>query len=47
MTEPLLLNLLWFWIGMAVVTYIILTKLIVAPFGRHTRADFGPMINNK
>lgn len=34
------------WSVMAVLTYIMLSGFIVAPFGRHTRKDFGPMINN-
>jgi len=34
------------WSILAVLAYIMLTKFIVAPFGRHTRKDFGPMINN-
>jgi steroid 5-alpha reductase family enzyme len=34
------------WSILAVLTYIMLSRFIVAPFGRHTRKDFGPMINN-
>jgi 3-oxo-5-alpha-steroid 4-dehydrogenase 1 len=32
------------WIGIAVITFVAL-QFITAPFGRHTRKDFGPMIN--
>jgi 3-oxo-5-alpha-steroid 4-dehydrogenase 1 len=35
----------WIWMAMALATFILLLK-IVAPFGRHTRSDFGPVINN-
>lgn len=35
------------WIGLALVTFVNLYFLkITAPFGRHTRSDWGPMINN-
>ncbi len=32
------------WIGVAIITFLVL-QFITAPFGRHTRQDFGPMIN--
>lgn len=34
-------------IGIALIIFIVLLKFITAPFGRHTRADFGPQINNR
>ena len=35
------------WIGLAFLTFISLYFMkIKAPFGRHTRTDWGPMINN-
>lgn len=34
------------WSILAVITFFFLTFKTVAPFGRHTRTDFGPMINN-
>jgi len=34
------------WSVLAILTYIMLSRFIVAPFGRHTRKDFGPMMNN-
>jgi len=34
------------WSIIAIMAFIMLTKFIVAPFGRHSRNDFGPMINN-
>lgn len=35
------------WIAIAVITFLSLFfKNITAPFGRHTRSDWGPMINN-
>lgn len=33
------------WITLAVFTFILL-QFVVAPFGRHTRSDWGPMVNN-
>jgi hypothetical protein len=45
--EPAWRNAVLLWIGLAVVTFINLFYLkIRAPFGRHTRDDWGPMINN-
>jgi len=34
------------WSIMAVLTYFMLRYFVVAPFGRHTRKDFGPMMDN-
>ncbi len=36
---------LYCWIGLAIITFPVLLK-ITAPYGRHARQDFGPMINN-
>mgnify|MGYP002397224421 CR=1 FL=1 len=37
--------LVYAWIGVAIITFFALFK-IVAPFGRHTSTKFGPTINN-
>lgn len=34
------------WIGLAVIVFIIL-RFITAPYGRHAKTTWGPMINNK
>ncbi|MEO6169038.1 MAG: hypothetical protein ABIO46_14995, partial [Chitinophagales bacterium] len=34
------------WIGIGLITFIILLK-INAPYGRHTRSSWGPMISNR
>ncbi len=39
-------GMLWVWIAIAVVTFITLF-FIKAPFGRHVRKDFGPLMSNK
>ncbi len=36
----------WIWIAIAVVTFIALLK-ITAPYGRHTKSTWGPLIDNK
>lgn len=36
----------WVWISVAVVTFIALLK-ITAPYGRHTKSTWGPLIGNK
>lgn len=36
----------WTWIAVAVVTFIVLLK-ITAPYGRHTKSTWGPLIDNK
>lgn len=36
----------WTWIAVAVVTFIVLLK-ITAPYGRHTKSTWGPLISNK
>ncbi len=33
------------WTTLAIFTFILL-QFVVAPFGRHTRSDWGPMVNN-
>jgi 3-oxo-5-alpha-steroid 4-dehydrogenase 1 len=44
MSETLFYAIVYIWIFVAIGTYILLQK-IIAPFGRHTRDDFGPTIN--
>ena len=47
MTESIYYN--WFlygWIALGIFTYPFLIFGLTAPFGRHTRDNFGPMINN-
>lgn len=40
-------NLSWLWIFIAVVTFCVLFfAKVIAPFGRHTRTDWGPMLLN-
>jgi len=36
----------WVWIGVAVVTFLVLLK-VTAPYGRHTTGGWGPMISNR
>lgn len=36
----------WIWMVMSIPVFIAL-QFVVAPFGRHTRKNFGPMINNQ
>lgn len=38
--------IVWVWIAISVPVFILL-QFIVAPFGRHTRSNFGPMLNNR
>lgn len=47
MTEFQINCIAWIGIGLAIIIFIVLWKFITAPFGRHTRKDFGPMINNQ
>lgn len=37
--------IVFIWMGLAVFTFILL-QFVTAPFGRHTRTDWGPMVNN-
>jgi 3-oxo-5-alpha-steroid 4-dehydrogenase 1 len=36
----------WIWIGVGVITFFVLLK-IPQPYGRHTKTDWGPMIDNR
>ena len=36
----------WIWIGVAVIIFPILLK-VTPPYGRHSKNNFGPMINNR
>ena len=36
----------WIWIAAALVTFIVLLR-ITAPYGRHTKSSWGPLIDNK
>ena len=36
----------WIWIGTGVITFLVLLK-IPQPYGRHTKSNWGPMINNR
>lgn len=38
--------LVWIWIGFAIILFPVILK-IPAPYGRHSRSNWGPMINNK
>lgn len=39
-------TIIWIWIGVAAATFILLLK-VTAPYGRHTKSNWGPMINNR
>ncbi len=45
-TESLFNALLYIWIGLAIVIFPVLLKIIV-PYGRHTSNSWGPKINNR
>ncbi|MBU2651988.1 MAG: DUF1295 domain-containing protein [Bacteroidetes bacterium] len=38
--------LTWGWIALALLTFLLLLK-VTAPYGRHTKSNWGPMIGNK
>lgn len=42
----LFMLLLYAWMGMAIVTFLLLLK-VKAPYGRHTTTHWGPVINNR
>lgn len=44
MSATVFYSIVWGWIALAIVTFVLL-QFITAPFGRHTRNDFGPTIN--
>ena len=38
--------IIWVWIGVGILTFLLLLK-VTAPYGRHSSAYWGPMINNR
>src|SRR5687768_5603705 len=46
MTKETLYLICYIWLAIAVVVHITMF-FITAPFGRHTKTSWGPMINNK
>ncbi len=45
MTDILFSNLVWIWIAIALILFPVLLK-VTAPYGRHTKKNWGPMIDN-
>lgn len=45
-SEDLFFNLLYIWMGIAIISFPFLLKITV-PYGRHTTNTWGPMINNR
>lgn len=39
-------TIIWIWIGVGVLTFVMLLK-VTAPYGRHTKGNWGPMISNR
>lgn len=46
MTEQLFNQVVWSWIGLAVIVFFVNIK-IIAPYGRHASKNWGPLINSK
>jgi 3-oxo-5-alpha-steroid 4-dehydrogenase 1 len=46
MSYELFRNLIFIWLGLGLVTFLVLLK-ITAPYGRHTTSKWGPQINNR
>ena len=46
MSEVVFNQLIWGWIIVAVLTMILLL-FVTAPYGRHTKSNWGPMISNR
>ncbi|MEA3477631.1 MAG: DUF1295 domain-containing protein [Bacteroidota bacterium] len=39
-------TIIWIWIGIAIMTFTLLLK-VTAPYGRHSKSNWGPMISNR
>ncbi|MES2799647.1 MAG: DUF1295 domain-containing protein [Bacteroidota bacterium] len=46
MTEIQFSYLVWTWVAIGIITFIVLLR-ITAPYGRHTKTTWGPLIDNK
>ena len=46
LSETYFNGFIWLWIATAIVTFIVLL-FITAPYGRHTKSTWGPLIDNK
>lgn len=46
MTYTLFNNLVWLWIAIAIILLPVLLK-VTAPYGRHTKKSWGPLIDNR
>jgi hypothetical protein len=46
MTELLFNQIVWAWIGLAVIVFLVNIK-IIAPYGRHAKTNWGPIIDSR
>jgi steroid 5-alpha reductase family enzyme len=46
MTDVLFTDLVWIWIAIALILFLVLLK-VTAPYGRHTKKSWGPLIDNR
>ena len=44
--ERIFLWILWTWIGLALLTFLLLSK-VTAPYGRHVKRTWGPMLDHR